>query len=36
LIDKILKEYDEENPNSILPYRSSKILKNEYESFIEK
>ena len=36
LIDKILSEYDEENPNSIVPYRSWKMLTNEYENFSKK
>lgn len=36
LINKILEEYDDENPNSIVPYRSSIMLKQEYEHFIEK
>ncbi|WP_375558989.1 hypothetical protein ACE193_14755 [Bernardetia sp. OM2101] len=35
LIDKILSEYDEENLDAIVPYRSSKMLTNEYENFTE-
>jgi hypothetical protein len=35
LIDKIINEYDDENPNSIVPYRSTKMLTNEYENFLE-
>ncbi|WP_291721806.1 hypothetical protein [Bernardetia sp.] len=34
LIDKILEEYDEENPNAIIPYRIWRMETNEYENFL--
>ncbi|MEH0156642.1 hypothetical protein V6R21_21110 [Limibacter armeniacum] len=34
-IDKILERYNEEDPNAIVPYRSTVMTSNEYERFLK-
>ncbi|WP_165953174.1 hypothetical protein [Pedobacter changchengzhani] len=34
LINKLIEDYNEENPNFVAPYQSTTMTTNEYENFI--